>query len=68
VDAAFEIEVLASQVLILSGTVRKKHRAANVGFSLAAATLILFFLAGISYLLEAPHVPPPPAGRAEVRR
>jgi hypothetical protein len=51
VDTAFEIEAMGSQILILSENVRTKHRAANAGFSLAAATLILFFLAGLSYLL-----------------
>src|SRR4051812_36919618 len=29
VDCAFEVEVLASQIRILSGNVRKKHRAVN---------------------------------------
>jgi hypothetical protein len=56
VDAAFEIEAMGSQVLILSKNVRKKHRAANAGFSLTAATLTLFFLAGISYMLQVPHI------------
>jgi hypothetical protein len=50
VDSAFEIESMASQIHILSTNVRAKHRLANAGFVLAASTLILFFLAGVTYL------------------
>jgi hypothetical protein len=52
VDAEFEIQALASQIHILSGNVRRKHFAANVGFVLVVATLSLFFAAGISYLTK----------------
>lgn len=48
----FEIKVMASQIHVLSGNVRKKHRAANVGFLFAAVTLSLFLLAGISYVVS----------------
>lgn len=52
VDASFEIETMASQIQILSTNVQTKHRYVNVGFVLAATTLILFFFAGLSYLVH----------------
>jgi len=52
VDSAFEISAMASQIQILSGNVRTKHRAVNVGFVLAATTLIFFFFAGLSYMMR----------------
>lgn len=52
VDGPFEIDAMASQIHILSGNVRTKHRLVNAGFVLAAATLILFFFAGLSYLVR----------------
>jgi hypothetical protein len=50
VDGPFETEAMAAQIQILSRNVRTKHRAVNAGFVLAAMTLVLFFLAGLSYL------------------
>lgn len=50
VDKRFETEVLASQIRILATNVRNKHRAVNRGFVLAAATLVFFFFAGLSYV------------------
>lgn len=50
VDESFEMKAMASQIWILSGHVHKKHLAVNVGFVLAATTLILFLLAGLSHL------------------
>jgi hypothetical protein len=52
IDASSEVEALASQIYILSGNVRTKHRAVNAGFALSAATLIFFFFAGLSYVLQ----------------
>jgi hypothetical protein len=51
-DDEFEIDAMASQIHILSGNVRAKHRAANLGFLFAATTLCLFLFAGISYALK----------------
>ena len=51
-DDAFEVEAMASQIHILSGNVRTKHRAANLGFLFTATTLCLFLFAGISYVLK----------------
>lgn len=51
-DDEFEVEAMASQIHILSGNVRTKHRAANLGFLFAATTLCLFLFAGISYALK----------------
>jgi hypothetical protein len=50
VNGSFEIEAMGPQIQILSRNVRTKHRYVNAGFVLAAATLILFFFAGLSYL------------------
>lgn len=50
VTGSFEIEAMGSQIKILSTNVRTKHCYVNAGFVLAATTLILFFLAGLSYL------------------
>lgn len=52
VNGSVEIEVLASQIQILSKNVRKKHRYVNAGFVLAATTLFFFFAAGLSYLVH----------------
>ncbi|HWM92337.1 MAG TPA: hypothetical protein VN493_16350 [Thermoanaerobaculia bacterium] len=52
VNDLFEIEAMASQIQIIAKNVRTKHHAVNAGFVLAAATLILFFFAGLSYLAE----------------
>jgi hypothetical protein len=51
VTASFEIEALASQITALSNNVRKKHRAANLGFALAVVTLFLFAAAAASYVV-----------------
>jgi hypothetical protein len=51
VNAEFEIEALASSIHILSGNVRKKHFAVNIGFISAAAALVLFFASAASYAL-----------------
>jgi len=51
-DSPREVAAMASQIYILSGNVQRKHRAANLGFLFAAATLILFLAAGISYALR----------------
>ena len=50
VDAGFEIEAMAAQAQLLSRNVHEKHRAVNRGFVLGGATLVLFFLAGLSYM------------------
>lgn len=50
VDEAYETEALSSQIKILSENVRSKHTAVNIGFVLTAATLVVFFLAGVTYL------------------
>jgi hypothetical protein len=47
--AAFEIEALGSQIQILSRNVRTKHRDANMGFFLAAATLGFLVCAAVTY-------------------
>jgi len=52
IDAAFELRSLASQIQILSANVQKKHSLVNMGFILAAATLVSFFLAGVGYMLQ----------------
>jgi len=52
IDDRFEIEALGAQIQILSGNVRDKHRAVNLGFVFAAATMILFFFAGLSYMAQ----------------
>lgn len=51
VDQQFELEALTSQIHILSGHVRKKHFAVNIGFLLAAMALIMFFAVAVSYTL-----------------
>jgi hypothetical protein len=51
-DDEFEVEAMASQIHILSGKVRTKHRAVNLGFLFAATTPCLFLFAGISYALK----------------
>lgn len=51
-DAEFEIKALASQIHILSGNVRKKHFAVNIGFMFAAAALAFFFISAASYALK----------------
>ena len=47
-----ELKILAEEIHVLSGKVRKKHIAVNVGFILAAFNLILFFAAARSYMIE----------------
>jgi hypothetical protein len=51
VNASFEIEVLASQIIALADNVRKKHLAANLGFAFAVVTLFLFAAAAVSYVI-----------------
>lgn len=51
-DGRRELEAMASQIHILSGNVQRKHRAANFGFLFAAATLVLFLAAGVSYVVK----------------
>ena len=53
VNARFEIEALSSQIAVLSKNVRRKHIAANIGFALGVATLLLFAGAATSYGLAA---------------
>jgi hypothetical protein len=65
-DEEFEIEVMASQIQALAGNVRKKHRAANVGFLFAAVTLSLFLFAGISYVVEVHQVVRDLVGKVQV--
>jgi hypothetical protein len=48
-----ELQAMESQVRILSGNVRRKHQAANLGFLFTALTLVFFSLAGISYASRA---------------
>ncbi|MBV9773760.1 MAG: hypothetical protein JO040_07415, partial [Gemmatimonadetes bacterium] len=50
VDEADEIRALASQIHALSGRVARKHLYVNLGFVFAAASLILFLAAGLSYV------------------
>lgn len=51
VNASFEIEALASQIIALADNVRKKHLAANLGFAFAVVTLFLFAAAAASYVI-----------------
>ena len=51
VDPQFELESLTNQIYILSGNVRKKHFAVNLGFVLVAIALIMFFGVAGSYML-----------------
>jgi len=51
VDASFEIDVLASRITALSANVRRKHLAANIGFALAALTLMLFAASALTYVV-----------------
>lgn len=50
INPQFEIKALANQIHILSGNVRKKHYAVNIGFIFAAAALMFFFLSAVSYV------------------
>jgi hypothetical protein len=50
VNGSFEIEAIGSSIQILSTNVQRKHRYVNTGFFLVAATVVLFFFAGLSYL------------------
>lgn len=50
VDAPFELHAMASQIEKLSGNVRKKHIAVDLGFVLAMLTLLLFAAAAVSYV------------------
>lgn len=52
ISPVFEIEALASQVFILSGNVRKKHRYVNYSFVFAGATLLFFALSAASIVLH----------------
>ena len=51
-DRDFIINVLGSQIRIISGNVYEKHHWVNIGFFLAGLTLVLFLGGGISYLLR----------------
>ena len=42
VNPVFELEAMTAQIHILSGNVRRKHRATNLGFIFAAITLVFF--------------------------
>lgn len=50
VNPNFEIKALANQIYILSGNVRKKHYAVNIGFIFSLAALVFFFLSAINYV------------------
>lgn len=52
VNFEYEIKALASQIHILSGNVRKKHYAVNIGFIFAAAALVSFFASAVSYAFK----------------
>ena len=56
VNAAFEIEALASQIVIFSNNVRRKHLAVNMGSVLAIVTLLLFAGSAASYVAAARSV------------
>ncbi len=51
VDESFERESLIEQAQILSGNVRRKHTAVNVGFVLVALALVLFFFAAALHIV-----------------
>ena len=51
VDSQFELKALTSQIHILSGNVRDKHFAVNMGFALTSLSLIMFFAVAGSYTL-----------------
>jgi hypothetical protein len=51
VDSDFEIAALASQIHIVSGNIRKKHSAVNLGFVFAAIALLMLFGTVASYVL-----------------
>jgi hypothetical protein len=53
VEEEFELKVLAEEIYILSGNVRRKHLAVNIGFGFAALSLIFFVVAAVSYLHSA---------------
>jgi hypothetical protein len=48
-DENFELNAMEAQIPILSGHVRLKHQAANLGFLFSSLTLVLFLFAGLSY-------------------
>ncbi|HEU5323008.1 MAG TPA: hypothetical protein VFX28_19540 [Methylomirabilota bacterium] len=50
VDAELELEIMAGEAQALSGRVRTKHIAVNVGFVLAVTTFLLFLLGAVSYI------------------
>jgi hypothetical protein len=50
VDKEFEVEALGSQIHHLAKRVTTKHKAVNWGFVFAAATLVFFLAAGVSYV------------------
>jgi hypothetical protein len=52
VDGRFELHAMASQIEKLSCNVRRKHVAVDVGFALALATLLLFAMAAVTYVLR----------------
>ena len=49
VDAEYELDVLASQILLLSRTVRTKHLWVNVGFALLIGALFAFVILAVTY-------------------
>lgn len=51
-EPGFEIDVMASQIYVLSANVSKKHSHVNRGFSYAALTFLLFVLSGLSTLIN----------------
>ncbi|MEE9555576.1 MAG: Pycsar system effector family protein [candidate division Zixibacteria bacterium] len=52
VDEEFEVKALASQIYFLSINVEEEHRWVNLAFWLTGASLMFFFMAGISYLMS----------------
>lgn len=50
-DETYELQALVHEMRILARNVRRKHTAVNIGFALAAASLLFFLLAGASYMI-----------------
>jgi hypothetical protein len=53
VDGELEQRVLSIQILELSKRVLVKHKLVNIGFLLTGASLLLFLVGGISYIVRA---------------
>lgn len=55
-EPGFEVDVLASQIYLLSANVSKKHAHVNNGFAFTGLTFLLFMISGLNYLILTPGV------------